>query len=31
VRRLGRSGFPRDVCEITDAGADRLDEKDGVG
>lgn len=30
VRRLGRSGFPRDVCEITDAGADRLDEKDGV-
>lgn len=31
VRRLGRSGFPRDVCTITEAGAIRLDELDGVG
>lgn len=30
VRRLGRSGFPRDVCAITGAGVDRLDEVDGI-
>lgn len=31
VRRLGRAGMPRDVCTITDAGVDRLDDFDGVG